>query len=52
MLKSPYLKPKDMLILDMGYMDGENISIMKLKRKVDIPNLPNESPCFTRKYVL
>jgi hypothetical protein len=25
-----------MLIVDMGYIDGETISIMKLKRKVDI----------------
>ena len=35
MLKSPHLKPGDMLIMDMGYIDGETISTMKLKRKVD-----------------
>ncbi len=36
LLKSPHLKPGDMLIVDMGYIDGVIISIMKLKRKVDI----------------
>jgi hypothetical protein len=36
LLKSPHLKPGDMLIVDMGYIDGETISIMKIKRKVDI----------------
>ncbi len=36
LLKSPHLKPGDMLIVDMGYIDGKTISIMKLKRKVDI----------------
>ncbi|MFC1715098.1 transposase [Candidatus Poribacteria bacterium] len=36
LLKSPHLKPGDMLIVDMGYIDGETISIMKQKRKVDI----------------
>ena len=35
MLKSPHLKPGDMLIVDMGYIDGKTMSIMKLKRKVD-----------------
>lgn len=36
LLKSPHLKPGDMLIVDMGYIDGKTISTMKLKRKVDI----------------
>jgi hypothetical protein len=36
LLKSPHLKPGDMLIVDMGYIDGKTISILKLKRKVDI----------------
>jgi len=36
LLKSPHLKPGDMLIVDMGYIDGATISILKLKRKVDI----------------
>ena len=36
LLKSPHLKAGDMLIVDMGYIDGETISVMKLKRKVDI----------------
>lgn len=36
LLKSPHLKPGDMLIVDMGYIDGKTISIMKRKRKVDI----------------
>jgi len=35
MLKSPHLKPGDMLIVDMGYIDGKTMSTMKLKRKVD-----------------
>jgi len=35
LLKSPHLKPGDMLIVDMGYIDGKTISIMKRKRKVD-----------------
>jgi hypothetical protein len=35
LLKSPHLKPGDMLIVDMGYIDGKTISILKLKRKVD-----------------
>jgi len=36
LLKSPHLKPGDMLIVDMGYIDGATISVLKLKRKVDI----------------
>jgi hypothetical protein len=31
LLKSPHLKPGDMLIVDMGYIDGETISILKRK---------------------
>jgi hypothetical protein len=35
LLKSPHLKPGDMLIVDRAYIDGETISILKLRRKVD-----------------
>jgi hypothetical protein len=35
LLKSPHLKPKDLLIVDRAYIDGEDISILKLRRKVD-----------------
>ena len=35
LLKSPHLKPGDMLIVDMAYIDGRIISILKLRREVD-----------------
>ena len=31
-----YLKPGDMVIVDRGYLDGETISRLKKKRKVDV----------------
>jgi hypothetical protein len=36
LLKSPHLKPCDMLIEDCGFMDGKTISILKKERKVDV----------------
>ena len=36
MLKSPYLKPGDMAIVDRAYIDGKTINMVKLRRKVDI----------------
>ena len=35
LLKSPHLKPGDLLIVDRAYIDGQTISILKLRRKVD-----------------
>ena len=36
LLKSPYLKPGDMAIVDRAYIDGKTITMVKLRRKVDI----------------
>lgn len=33
---SPHLNPGDMLIEDMGFLDGKTITILKRKRKVDV----------------
>jgi hypothetical protein len=36
LLKSPHLKPGNMVIADRAYIDGELITKLKLKRKLDI----------------
>jgi hypothetical protein len=36
LLTTPHLKPGDMLIEDMGFLDGKTITELKLKRKVDV----------------
>ena len=36
LLSITYLKPGDMVIVDRGYLDGETISRLKKKRKVDV----------------
>ena len=36
LMTTPHLKPGDMLIVDRGYIDGETISKLKKKRKVDV----------------
>ena len=36
LMTTPHLKPKDMLIEDMGFLDGKTISELKKKRKVDV----------------
>jgi len=36
LMTSPYLKPGDMVIEDRGFLDGETISELKTKRKVDV----------------
>jgi len=36
LLKSPYLRPGDMAIVDRAYIDGETISRLKKERKVDV----------------
>ena len=36
LMTSPYLKPGDMVIEDRGFLDGETITKLKKKRKVDV----------------
>jgi hypothetical protein len=36
LMTTPHLKPGDMLIEDMGFLDGKTISKLKKKRKVDV----------------
>lgn len=36
LMTSPHLKPGDMLIEDMGFLDGKTITRLKKKRKVDV----------------
>ena len=36
LMTSPYLKPGDMVIEDRGFLDGETISQLKKKRRVDV----------------
>lgn len=36
LMTTPHLKPGDMLIEDMGFLDGDTISRLKKKRKVDV----------------
>ena len=36
LMTSPHLKPGDMLIEDMGFLDGKTITKLKKRRKVDV----------------
>ena len=36
LMTTPHLKPGDMLIEDMGFLDGKTVSSLKKKRKVDV----------------
>ena len=36
LMTTPHLKPGDMLIEDMGFLDGKTISMLKKKQKVDV----------------
>ena len=36
LMTSPYLKPGDMVIEDRGFLDGETITKLKKKRKIDV----------------
>ena len=36
LMATPHLKPGDMLIQDMGFLDGKTITMLKQKRKVDV----------------